>query len=104
MPKKKSNFELLKVNADSDNVYTILGISEERSDQMQDLAIEAYKSKEKFVDTIEELVENSENLNEVVFFTLLAARIHDQGQHQKLEKKLEELKSLAEIIKMQSSL
>jgi hypothetical protein len=37
-------FELTKINPDSDNVYTILGISEKRSDEMFDLTITAYKS------------------------------------------------------------
>jgi hypothetical protein len=93
-------FELTKINPDSDNVYTILGISEKRSDEMFDLTITAYKSEEKFVDTIDKLIQQADNLNEVVFFTLLAARVHDQGKDKKLEQKLEELKSLAEIIKL----
>jgi hypothetical protein len=93
-------FELTKINPDSDNVYTILGISEKRSDEMSDLTIAAYKSEEKFVDTIDKLIQQADNLNEVVFFTLLVARVHDQGKDKKLEQKLEELKSLAEIFKL----
>jgi len=93
-------FELTKTNPDSENVYTILGISDKRSDEMSNLTIAAYRSEDKFVDTIDKLIQQADNLNEVVFFTLLAARAHDQGKDKKLEQKLEELKSLAEIIKL----
>lgn len=87
MSKGKPLFEVELVNLDEDEVYLIMGISEERSDEIAMLCKDSYENKRYFTDTIKHVIGEMENVNEVVFATLCLARIHDKkdDMHAKLE-------------------
>lgn len=95
----KPKFEIDLVNTDKHEVYEVFGISEERSDEIVEIAISAYKNKEFFSDTLADIVSQMHDLNEVVFATLCAAKCHQQHRDSKLTKKLEAMETLLELLK-----
>jgi len=96
----KPKFKLALVDPDQTEVYKVLGISEERSDEIAELAAKSYNSKKYFSDTLEELVGEMNHINEVVFGVLCAARCHDAGRQQMLQEKLKSLEILVELLKI----
>ena len=98
----KAKFKLALINPDKTEVYEILGISEERSDEIAELVQESYQSKKYFSETLEEITSKMNHINEVVFAVLCAARCHDLSKNHALHKKLKSLEMLVELLKFKS--
>lgn len=95
----KPKFELALINPDKDEVYEVLGISEERSDEIAELVAKAYKDQDYFTDTLATIVSQMDHINEVVFAVLCAARVHDAKRHHDLTEKLKSMEVLLELLK-----
>ncbi len=95
----KAKFKLALINPDKTEVYKVLGISEERSDEIVEMATESYQSKKYFSETLEELVSKMNHINEVVFATLMASRIHHKKDQLQLEEKIKSMEILVELLK-----
>lgn len=95
----KPKFEVELINPDKHEVYQIFDISEERSDEIAQIAIGSYKSKEFFSDTLADIVSQMNNINEVVFATLCAAKCHQKQRDTKLTEKLEAMETLLQLLK-----
>ena len=95
MSKDKPRFEVEILYPEESEVYLILGISEERSDEIANIAKQCYKDNQLFTETIKATIEQMDNVNEVVFATLCLARSHDKGDD--LLGKLELLKILMKL-------
>ena len=103
-PNQRFTLELL--NEDKDEVYEILGITEERSDEIAALVDKYYRTEQYFSDTLKAVVADMEHINEVVFATLVAARRHSKnhksgGGAEDLHKQME---VLSQLIKLQKGL
>lgn len=102
-PNQRFTLELL--NEDKDEVYEILGITEERSDEIAALVDKYYRTEQYFSDTLKAVVADMEHINEVVFATLVAARRHSKnhksGGSEDLHKQME---VLSQLIKLQKGL
>lgn len=96
----KPKFEVELINPDKHEVYEIFGISEERSDEIAEIVIGSYKSKEFFSDTLADVVGQMNHINEVVFATLCAAKCHQANKDSQLNKKLEAMETMLELIKL----
>ena len=95
------NVEIL--NKESRNVYSVLGISEKRSDEIADIVKNAYKNEEYFTDTLKSAVNQMTHINEVVFAVLVAARVHDKNKNDGGSSELEtRLKILEMMQKLQN--
>lgn len=97
------SFEVEILDRESRNVYTVLGISEKRSDEIADIVKEAYKEEEYFTDTLKSAVEKMTHINEVIFAVLVAARMHnkhkDGGGSSEIEMRLRLLEMMQKLQK-----
>jgi hypothetical protein len=114
LKRKMSNFKTYKpdqrftlelLNEDKDDVYEILGITEERSDEIAALVDKYYRSEQYFSDTLKAVVADMQHINEVVFATLVAARRHSKnhksGGADEMQKQME---VISQLIKLQKGL
>lgn len=99
-----SKFKLEIIDPESTSLHTILGISEERSDELVDLAKEAYTGQKFFSDTLDTIVSKVDHLNELVFTILLAGRMHDQNNLSRASEELELSKTMIELLKLKLKL
>ena len=98
--KPDQKFELLLINDSSNQVYEVLGISEDRSDEIVRIATDAYKSEKLFSDTLQKIVGQMNHINEVVFAVMCACKLHDRGRDADLEKKLQSLETLVKLLQL----
>jgi hypothetical protein len=84
----------------SENVYEVLGISEERSDEIVELSRKAYKEEKYFTDTLKTLVEQMNHINEVIFALLVAGRMHSKGNSPEMSsaKSVEDMMSMMQMM------
>lgn len=92
----KFNVEL--INEDETDVYKVLGISEERSDEIAEIAKQGYQNEQYFTDTIKNVVGQMTHINEVVFAVLCLAKIHHKPKED-IKTQLEFLKLLMQLKK-----
>lgn len=92
----KFNVEL--INEDETEVYKVLGISEERSDEIAEIAKRGYQNEQYFTDTIKSVVGEMTHINEVVFAVLCLAKIHHKPKED-IKTQLEFLKLLMQLKK-----
>jgi len=104
MSKETNKFNVEIINPEESALHLILGISEERSDEMLEIVKESYKKGDYFSDTLKEVTAQMENINEVVFATLLCGRMHDGKKDGGMEKKLKELEMLLDLMKLRKNL
>lgn len=95
----KPKFELALINPDKDEVYEVLGISEERSDEIAEIVANSYKNEKYFTDTLASVTSQMSHINELVFAVLCAARAHDVKKHHMLQEKLKAMETLVELLK-----
>lgn len=100
----KPSFQLDLINPKNHNVYVVLGISDERADEIADIVRQMYEKNTDFSESLNDIFAEMNNFNEVIFSTLAAARMHDLQKGTGIEKKLEELKTMMEIMKMSQAL
>lgn len=98
LSKTDGTFNVEIINSDEEDVYKVLGISEERSDEIAEVAKKAYKDEQYFTDSLKAAVAQMNHINEVVFVTLCLAKIH-QKPHDEVKQKLEMLKLLMQLKK-----
>lgn len=84
----------------SDNVHEVLGISEERSDEIVELARKAYKDETYFTDTLKALVEQMNHINEVIFAVLIVGKVHGKGKGPDMSsaKSVEDMMSMMQMM------
>jgi hypothetical protein len=96
-------FNIRLYNPKEGDLYTILGISEDRANEMENIIKDAYNSELLFSETIAHAISQMKHINEVVFASMLLSRVHDkskdQGMDKELEAKLRALKLMSELIK-----
>jgi hypothetical protein len=92
-------FKLKIIDAESDEVYTVLGISEERSDEIAEIVTEAYKNEKYFTQSLDKIVSQMNHVNELVFAILCAARVHDAKKHRDIQEQLKAMKAIVELMK-----
>jgi len=98
----KPKFELALINPDKTEIYEILGISEERSDEIVEIVTKSYKSEKYFSDTLADVTSQMNHINEVVFAVLMASRAHDMPKHHALHEKIKSMEVLIELLKFKS--
>ena len=96
----KPLYQLDLVNPKHKNVYTVLGISEERADEIAEIVQREYKSHSDFSETLNDIFAHMNNFNEVVFSALATGRLHSRGDEKELLEKLESLKQVMELMKL----
>jgi hypothetical protein len=96
----KYTLELLDIPDES--VYAVMGISEERSDEIVDICKDAYKKKNYFTDTLKEIVENMDSLEEIVFAVLCVGKVHASQREKNSENPAEMMKMLEMMMKLRS--
>ena len=99
--KPDQKFELLLIN-ESTNVYEVLGISEERSDEIVEIVQDAYQSERFFTDTLKKAVEQMNHTNELVFAVMIASKIHSHGDSKELQRKIEEVEAMVSLLKLRN--
>ena len=99
----KPNFELALINPDKKEVYEVLGISEERSDEIAEIVANAYRDEKFFTDSLARIMLQMTNLNEVVFATLCAARAHDSKRMRDLQEKMQVMKTVIDLMKLKTN-
>ena len=100
----KFNVELHDNGEDGQNVYEVLGINEERSDEIAELVKEAYNDETLFTDTLKRVVESLEEINEVIFAILLCARMHSRKESHGMDEAAKKLEILATLMKLRAKL
>ena len=92
-------FNIALIDPSADEIYTALGVSEERSDEIVEIVRESYKSDKYFSETLANITSQMNHINEVVFATLIAARIHDAKKHHDLHEKIKSMEVIIELLK-----
>jgi hypothetical protein len=96
-------FKFEVYNPGATEFYTILGITNGRADELEEMVKSAYRQEELFSDSIALVVSQLTHINEVIFASMLLSRVHDQSKSKsmdrELETKLNTLKLMAELIK-----
>lgn len=100
----KPTFQLDLINPKDPNVFKVLGISDERADEIADIVQTEYRKNTDFSESLNDMYAHLNSFNEVIFCTLAAARMHDQNKGQHLFDKLEELKAMMDLMKMSQEL
>lgn len=95
----KEEFKLAIVDTEQEEVWAVLGMTDERSDEIEELATEAYKNHKLFTDSLAVLIPQMNHINEVVFATLILGRIHDNGRMSALKDRLQAVEGLLELMK-----
>jgi len=96
VPNPNADFNVEILNNDETDIYKVLGISEERSDEIAEIAKLAYQSEEYFTDTIKLALSKMEHINEVVFMMLCLSKIHHKPKDD-ISAKLDMLKLLMQL-------
>ena len=83
--KKKSyntdcNYKLLIIDDTQQHLHEILGISEERTEELAKVCVKAYEKHDYFHATLEEVVSHCKHTNEVVMATLITQKVVDKNQ------------------------
>lgn len=87
MSKKKkayntdNQFKLLIIEEDKENLHEIFGISEDRTEELLNYALDAYKDNNCLHECLEEMTSKCVHVNEVVFSTLMMYRIIESYQN-----------------------
>lgn len=100
----KPTFQLDLINPKDPNVFTVLGISDERADEIADIVLEEYRKNTDFSESLNDIYAHMTTFNEVIFATLAAARVHDKNKNDGLVQKLEDLKQMMELMKLSQQL
>ena len=95
-------FKLALVDPSKSEVYEVLGISEERSDEISEIVAKSYRDEKYFTDTLASVTAQMNHINEVVFAVLCAARAHDAKRHHDLNEKLKAMEVLVELLKFKA--
>jgi hypothetical protein len=98
LTKTDSPFNVEILNEEETDVYKVLGISEERSDEIAEIAKKSYRDEKYFTDSIKYAVGKMNHVNEVVFVMLCLAKSHAQSNDD-IKAKLEFLKLLMQLKK-----
>ncbi len=74
------NYKLLIIDDKEELLHNILGICEERCEELTKVCIEAYKNNDHLHSTLEDIVSHCKHTNEIVFSMLVAQKVIDRFQ------------------------
>lgn len=100
----KPMFQLDLINPKDRNVFTVLGISDERADEIADIVQTEYQKNTDFSESLNDMYAHLNSFNEVIFCTLAAARLHDKNKGQSISDKIDELKAMMDLMKLSQEL
>ena len=98
-------FELKIYNENNPTLYLAMGISEDRSDEIIDIAVNAYKEGGTFAESMQLLVSKLNHFNEIIFGALIVGKIHNDQKRSsentiaELEQKLKTVELLTKLMK-----
>lgn len=72
-----NKFKLCIVNDNTELLHETLGVTEERSKELLDIALKAYDSHATLTGSYEEMLESCKHINEVVMIMNMFNRIHE---------------------------
>jgi len=75
---KQSEYKLLIIDDTSDLIHVILGISEERAEELLNACLKAYDSHTQLHLCLEDIVNQCKHTNEVVMSTMMMQKIIDR--------------------------
>jgi hypothetical protein len=78
---KNNKFEVLIIGENETDFQEMLGITDERREELMKIAFDTYKSEELFTSTCKLAVANCTHINEVVFMMSLLCRIREYGNN-----------------------
>lgn len=93
-----SDFHIALLNPESESIYTVLGITEERSDEIIEIAKKAYKNHKLFTSSLHEAIAQMNHINEVAYCVMFLSKIH-RGDPDSVSEKLQLLKMLLTLQK-----
>ena len=71
----QSEYKLLIIDDTADQIHSVLGITEERADELLDACINAYHKNGKLHNCLCDIVDECKHTNEVVFATMIMHRV-----------------------------
>jgi Mg2+ and Co2+ transporter CorA len=90
-PNKNLNYKLLIIDDESDNLYTVLGITEDRADEITEFCFKAYQKQDKFSMAIKDVSEIVVHQNELIFASLMLAKMHSKPVNNPIQELLRKL-------------
>jgi hypothetical protein len=85
-------YKLLIINDEDEYLHNILGITQERSEELTLLCLKSFATTNHLHSYLEEIVSNCKHTNEIVYATLIAQRVMEN--HEAKERTMNVLKNM----------